>query len=1527
MKGLKAKWTALLAAIGCFAVCLGVGVAYIAPSESSGIVAQAETTYTINKFDGGTGSSNASTVYAYCNDKDWDGHDWPVLTFVEDSGNGFTWNGSEAFTPNAFKWAGQDFYIELGKTAAAGDYFTVDGTFYVGDEYVKFNNCTLKYNGSVWESYTYINYTTHELGALQFSKMEPDKLNMAYFVRLDGEAIPIKSTENNVNWTTAFDFLADSGVGITLNGQSITPTLKFPNEAFIEFSATPNKDDILVIGGTFYSKSLAVKYVITESKFQWNGTEWVDYVEYTPYNLGSLAFAQMGNENKFTYLKRADGEAITAPDDDNGGWTATFTKESGVGITLNNNPVTPTLKFPGAVFLEFGSAPSQGDILVIGGTFVNEDTKTKYVIEESKFQWNGTEWVDYVEYATHNIGALVINSPSTNGKESTRRDHLYTTAASTLPFNGWENPFVLESGDGLKVNGESKSIIDMQSADGVWFAFEGVNAGDVVSISGTFVCEKQKLKYVIDESKFIWAGAVWVNYAEYTEYNVGRLLIAENSSASAVYYKTASGIAFEKTDGEWNEKLIYGSGIGITLNGAQRAFNNNDIKIPGNLYVGLGTTAKTGDVLVIGGAFYNANLKVKYVIEESTFTWSGAGWINDYQDSELASYDVVSLSDLGIGLSKTVAGVYDGSGLTYTQSANNTTGSVKFRFQVNSENTSNGEIAIRLRGSAWSGVRFHIGDGVIKTWNNTATAQSVALSNNTDYVIELGAIDTLDGKHIWTYISINGTIMVTEELLKTDTSGTDGEVYSTYNTNAVSLYVSTTNVTFTDPDHVSIAYTSSCGSTVDYVEKNSSYTILPIRAKTYDTFIGWVVNGELYFAGDTITVGAENITATALEIDFRLQDGAAIRLAGTSDESGIRFTTLLKETDLNALIGYGASVSYGTLIIPYDYLAYNQKPNLADFTPDTDILKIASTATSTSEKWEVIGGDVVYRGAMQKLYEENYERLFAGRGYMEITLNGKTITVYTPFNEQNNVRSIRQVSQAFKADTTEPAEGEIRYATISDTQKGIVDTYAAVDTIDLMDYASYAANNFLNIIAWNYPKLDESNEYNNDKNKAIATQMKNTGIKVVNLTGKNLLVLDSKENIEKTRQIIEFFWSQGLQTVAFAANNFENTNVDFTEIGTPDFSDCEGFIGFLHWDEPTENDDIMSKLADLAIQFNQVYAGTDVTYMNNLLPSYAPYFQKESSGFFGSSTTLDKAAYKAYVEEYCTKVLLKVKGQKWLSVDSYPINADYSLHDTFLFDLGVIKYYAMQNDAHAHVALQSSGFTNTENGDDTKSRIPTEAEMRMQAYAAMAFGMDSISWFTYSPSGSESETFYTFVDNDGNIIEEYKTAYDAFTAVNKELEAIGAVYSAFDWKGVILGAGNDNTTKIPLVGTILDADEDYNAFATVMGQIGDYELSASDTKHLSSVKTNKTNWNYLMGVMEDANGNEGYVLCNYNSHEEDRAQTITITFNKNVTEVLIYGKNYLDKNGKPTPVSVSNQKLTVTLATGEGVIILPSKLG
>ena len=1187
-------------------------------------------------------------------------------------------------------------------------------------------------------------------------------------------------------------------------------------------------------------------------------------------------------------------------------WDYRFTLEAGTGkgFALNGVTFTPTeMKQPGTdLYINLGKTAKANDVLTIDGTYFNAEAGAKIVFKNCGLKYNGSAWETHTvteEVATYNVGKLTPNTNSTvAGKASTRADHLYTDSsvypAASLPVRTWDSAFTLVSGKGVLVDGVALKSFEMKSApEGIWFGISNVKTNSVVTIEGTFHNATEDKKYVIEESKFLWTGSVWQAHADRVTHEVGSLVIAENSSSTAVYFKRADGKNFPITEGTWTEKLTFlaGSGVGVTVNGKQ--INMGDIKIPNNIYVGLGMTAKANDVLVIGGTFYNNTLGVAYVIKDSTFTWSGKEWTSSITEDQLAYYDKIGVMDLGLAQENVWEGVVNESGRSFFASEQNTTNSVELSFVYNSTNTSSGEFTIRLRGSAWTGFHFTVRGGRIAT-NNSGASYGVALANNRDYLIEIGAIDTTDGQSVWTYIRVDGVLVANELLAKSAKSATESgnPTFGSFNTNHVSIYANVQKTTLKDTK-IKLTYQTTAGSFCNYV--NPGDCVLP-TGRTYAAFIGWLVNGQLYEAGATIPVSSA-MTITALEVDFRMEKGASIRIGEDANSSGIRFIIRLNEADLQALAGYGITeLGYGTLIFPYDDLAAGQAPNLEQFTADTEILKIPSTK-QTKE-----GEDIVYCGAMEDLYEENYERLFAGRGYLQFTLNGKQITVYTPFDKKDNVRSIRAVSQAFMADDSEATDGRVRYNTLSDLSKEVVQNYAAVNTIDLMEYATYAANNFLNVIAWNYPKLDESNGYNNAANVAIAKQMKDAGIKVVNLTGENLLLLKTKENIEKTRKIIEFFWSQGLQTVAFAGNttgysngSFENMNVDFTQTGTtPDFSDCEGFIGFLHWDEPTDDDIVMAKLADLAMQFDSLYAGTGVTFMVNLFPS-------EWSGFGGKQNN-----YKSYLEEYCQKVLSKIHGEKWLSVDSYPIMKDYSLVSTFLFDVAMVKQYSLQYDAQSHMALQSSGWSTSDS--DGKSRIPTEAEMRMQAYAAMAFGIDSISWFSYSPSSSGSESFFTPVDSNGNAIENGKH-YEALKKVNNELAAVGPVYSAFEWKGVILGIGSWFNNS------------EYSAYNMVKNHLdAKYQLSAASTKNLSSVSTSGS-LNYLMSVMEDAHGNEGYVLCNYNNHKSNRAQTLTINFSRNVTEVVVY------RGGVATTISVSNKKLTIDLATGEGVIVLPAKLG
>ena len=107
-----------------------------------------------------------------------------------------------------------------------------------------------------------------------------------------------------------------------------------------------------------------------------------------------------------------------------------------------------------------------GDVVKYGGTFKNEEAGMKYVIEDSEILWDGASWGKNQEYTTHNTGALTIRSNISTGKA------IYAKTTETMPFKGWGNPFYLESGTGLLINGEPATMNSMQSPpEGIYFTF------------------------------------------------------------------------------------------------------------------------------------------------------------------------------------------------------------------------------------------------------------------------------------------------------------------------------------------------------------------------------------------------------------------------------------------------------------------------------------------------------------------------------------------------------------------------------------------------------------------------------------------------------------------------------------------------------------------------------------------------------------------------------------------------------------------------------------------------------------------------------------------------------------------------------------------------------------------------------------------------------------------------------------------------------------------------------------------------
>jgi len=200
------------------------------------------------------------------------------------------------------------------------------------------------------------------------------------------------------------------------------------------------------------------------------------------------------------------------------------------------------------------------------------------------------------------------------------------------------------------------------------------------------------------------------------------------------------------------------------------------------------------------------------------------------------------------------------------------------------------------------------------------------------------------------------------------------------------------------------------------------------------------------------------------------------------------------------------------------------------------------------------------------------------------------------------------------------------------------------------------------------------------------------------------------------------------------------------------------------------------------------------------------------------------------------------------------------------------------------------------------NRIPTYEDLSMQIYALMAFGYDSVNYFCYAtpPQNHEfTDEQYALVDRDGNTT----SIYDAAKKINLEILAFDHVYMQFidGWKGVI-----------PVIGT-KNSDGYNESFDNLETMTRNAVTSVKVTKGINNITADHDT---LVGVMQDKDGNPGFMLVNYNETAKKKSGNVTLTFN-NAQKALVY------RNGVKSLVEVKNNTLTLPLGVGEGVFVIP----
>ncbi len=627
MKKQRTKLAVALLALACSGACVGAGVAYAAPSHSTGIVAQASTeyaTYTLNGLTYVDGDSEYFFLRGVSGDT-LDLNNWDE-DFTLAEGEGITLNG-EAITPLEMKQPDADLLICLESPANEGDILSINGTFVNDTLKAKLViNGQLQWNGSAWVAVASeepeITYTTYTTSGLQFLTGSATTFNAC---GVSGDTLGVNS------WDHRFTLV--EGEGFALNGVAFTPAeMKQPGtDLYIVLGdITVNEGDILSIKGTFVNEDLKVKIVL-DGELQWNGSAWQK--PYTTYTTSGLQFLT-GSATTFNACG-VSGDILGV-----NSWDHRFTLVEGEGFALNGTPFTPAeMKQPGTdLYIVLGDITvNEGDILSIKGTFVNEDLKVKIVLD-GELQWNGSAWtavaseepeVPEIEYTEYNVDNLIVHMHS--------RDNHELAVNTSLWLHGTEDPsdkwsyFTLVSGEGFKVNGVAAELGGMQNyGGGIYLKFAGVNVGDVISISGTYVNDDEATKYIIKETKVQFTETGWVAVAdepdvpeiEYTTYTTSGLQFLTGSATTF----NACGVSGDILGvNSWDHRFTLVEGEGFALNGV--AFTPIEMKQPGtDLYIVLGDiTVNEGDILSINGTFASAAAQAKIVLN-GQLKWNGSAW-------------------------------------------------------------------------------------------------------------------------------------------------------------------------------------------------------------------------------------------------------------------------------------------------------------------------------------------------------------------------------------------------------------------------------------------------------------------------------------------------------------------------------------------------------------------------------------------------------------------------------------------------------------------------------------------------------------------------------------------------------------------------------------------------------------------------------------------------------------------------------------------------------------------------------------
>ncbi len=365
-----------------------------------------------------------------------------------------------------------------------------------------------------------------------------------------------------------------------------------------------------------------------------------------------------------------------------------------------------------------------------------------------------------------------------------------------------------------------------------------------------------------------------------------------------------------------------------------------------------------------------------------------------------------------------------------------------------------------------------------------------------------------------------------------------------------------------------------------------------------------------------------------------------------------------------------------------------------------------------------------------------------------------------------------------------------------------------------------------------------------------------------------------------------------LNEMLHGTTEITDANLNLLAKAMANLSQEENFMGFFMADEPypAYYDDYV----------------TIANYIKNYLPnavlytSCHPYYSSDSTitsimSVYSGSTL--KERYTQYLTEFSAALGSLNYDFYSFRQTEYTISSrdTTSMRSEWLANLEIAATIAHGN-YDAGVTIQSMAWkasSYSKLGGYTSYREVTEADLSFQLYTALAYGMKTITYYTYWEHyyQSSDENYYCYLvgypDEEGDD-PVYTDLYYAAVAVNNEIKQFDEVYMTFSWQGTIGIAKKDSDGLIA-------AMSDYSS-----NRISSYSA------------TNDA----IIGCLRDENGYDGFMIVNVTDPDDSLTSVVTVNF-ADADMAIVY------VDGEETIVTLSNGTLSVSLAPGEGVFVIP----